>query len=242
MEPATAPQADMAPQLTPEEEQVSGAAAVGVSDPWGLRGSLPAARSRRLGPAVASPWRPRLWPSSPETGAPPDAASAPDLLCPLRPRRLRPRIAPPPTPEVIKVPGPGGLPFYPQTPPPPTFAEQLLPPVFAPYTYFAAFRAGFVSFFFFFLRARKAHFGGWASAGTTAPPEDSHGRHWVVDALDFQTSPSGLSQGRGRPLWTHSERSRPSHAPQAPGLDCPIPLSWSGHIPHSHFTTHISLP
>lgn len=35
MEPATAPQPDMAPELTPEEEQVSGApaAAVGVSGP-----------------------------------------------------------------------------------------------------------------------------------------------------------------------------------------------------------------
>lgn len=33
MEPATAPRPDMAPELTPEEEQVSASAAVGVSEP-----------------------------------------------------------------------------------------------------------------------------------------------------------------------------------------------------------------
>lgn len=78
MEPATAPQADMAPELTPEEEQVSRAAAVGVSDPWGLRRSLLSKlRSLRApGPRVASHWLLHPWPSSLQSGTPPDAASA----------------------------------------------------------------------------------------------------------------------------------------------------------------------
>lgn len=54
MEPATAPQPDMAPELTPEEEQVSGAAAsaVGVSGP-----PRPRPASARGGRALHNPGR-----------------------------------------------------------------------------------------------------------------------------------------------------------------------------------------
>lgn len=54
MEPATAPQADMAPELTPEEEQVNGPA-VGVSDPPRLARPSPRGRPRRPRPCHPSP-------------------------------------------------------------------------------------------------------------------------------------------------------------------------------------------
>lgn len=88
MEPATAPQADMAPELTPEEEQVSRASVVGVSHSWGLRRPLPAGpRSSRPGPRVASPWWPRPRPSSPKRGAS-GGRSGSDLFCLLGSWRL----------------------------------------------------------------------------------------------------------------------------------------------------------
>lgn len=73
MEPATAPRPDMAPELTPEEEQVSGpeAAAVGVSGP---PRPTPASASRV--PALCS-----------------HGAAAPPLPCPAR-RPPSPATAP----------------------------------------------------------------------------------------------------------------------------------------------------
>lgn len=77
MEPATAPRPDMAPELTPEEEQVSAAAAVGVSE---LPRPRPAsARQAALlapgPPRSCSRFRPAGWPPRPETA--PQAAACP---------------------------------------------------------------------------------------------------------------------------------------------------------------------
>lgn len=52
MEPATAPRPDMAPELTPEEEQVSAAAAVGVSEPPRPRPACSPGCAPRPGPSA----------------------------------------------------------------------------------------------------------------------------------------------------------------------------------------------
>lgn len=71
--------------------------------------------------AVASPWWPRPG-RHPLNGAPPEAAPAPTSSVSSGSGGSGPRIAPPPIPELIEVPRPGGLPFHPPTPPP--FAEH----------------------------------------------------------------------------------------------------------------------
>lgn len=81
MEPATAPRPDMAPELTPEEEQVSAAAAVGVSEPPRPR----PASVRRAALLAPGPQRLLL------------AFQACGLASPGR--RPRPRPSPSPAPE-----------------------------------------------------------------------------------------------------------------------------------------------
>lgn len=212
MEPATAPQPDMAPELTPEEEQVSraAAAAVGVSGPpRPSRAALFAAPGPRW-PPTPSPPRPRPRPSSPKPGAPLAAASAPGLFSLL----LTGRVLPPPRiPMMIAVSPVGGLPLPLPTSPdvfkntyvasgPSTLKRVLLHSVRV---------CGF-------LRSEKAHFGGRIPSRTVSPPQDSENS---TDALDFQTSPSGFLEGCGL-LGHHSGRSRPSQAPKVPGLDRPV--------------------
>ena len=95
MEPTTAPQPDMAPELTPEEEQVSGAAAAAVGVSGHLRPSpavLFAAGGPRW-PPTPRPRRPRPRPSTPEAGG---AAGRCSRSRPLLSAAYRSHIAPSP--------------------------------------------------------------------------------------------------------------------------------------------------
>lgn len=85
MEPATAPRPDMAPELTPEEEQVSAAAAVGVSE-------SPRPRPASVSPAVplapgpqrsCSHFRPAGWPPRAGDRAPGRRPPIPAAVGPL---------------------------------------------------------------------------------------------------------------------------------------------------------------
>lgn len=124
MEPATAPQPDMAPELTPEEEQVSGAlaAAVGVSGPPRPRPASAHRGGALHGPRCPFPRRPRPRPSAPEPGDAAGRGSRPLLF--LRLAGLT--SPPPPIPVVIKVPRTGEPPCPSDHPQPAIFAEHLL--------------------------------------------------------------------------------------------------------------------